>query len=152
MRTDAVGSGSCAAIGGGDRDADAVIIERVRRAQLEQVRVPHLRDEPQPEHDALSVALLERPVVPARQAVDRVAGGGLGESELVDVASELIPTVADAVGPRDEQLAAGASAHLVAGVAVEEVSTVQRIAADPAPTADHDQALSARAQFELLAR
>src|SRR5665213_2880795 len=114
MRTDAIGSGSRASIGGGERDADAVIIERVFRAKLKQVRVAHLRDELQPEHDALSVALLDRPAVPARQAVDRVACGGLGEGKLADVAAELIATVADAVGPRAEQLAAGTGAHRVA--------------------------------------
>src|SRR5665213_814142 len=143
MRTDAIGSGSRASIGGGERDADAVIIERVFRAKLKQVQVAHLRDELQPEHDALSVALLDRPAVPARQAVDRVACGGLGEGKLADVAAELIATVADAVGPRAEQLAAGTGAHLVARITVEEVSTVKRVAADPSPAADHDQALSA---------
>ena len=71
--------------------------------------------------DAVAAALVQLPVGPADETVDGVAVLGLRQRCLVLDPAELVASVANPVGPRDQQLTAPASAHLALGVAVEHV-------------------------------
>ena len=78
--------------------------------------------------------------------------GRLGEGELLLLAGERVPPVRDPIGPRDEALPAGASAHLGAGVTLEHVDAVDDVAAERrAHFGDHDP-LIAQPELELLSR
>ena len=94
-----------AGVGGGRRDREALVGERVLDRERERERVAGLRMEHVLQHDAARLALADAPAGPADEAVDRVLRLGLVERELVPPPVELVGAVLEPVRPRDQHLA-----------------------------------------------
>ncbi len=95
-------------------------------------------------------AVSELPVVPANEAVDRVAGARFGDGQLMLFAVEAVRAAGDAIGPRGEDLTARGLAHLVHRVALEHWSHLHRVRTEPA--AHFDRARPLVAELDLVLR
>jgi hypothetical protein len=68
----------------------------------------------------------------------------------VVLAAELVPAVGDPVRPRDQQLPPPAAAHLVLGIAVEDVGAAELVTAQAAADLDDGGPLVAVPKLDLL--
>ena len=90
-------------------------------------------------HDhPVRLALGSGPVLPADEAVDRVARLGLVERELVPAATELVGPSLEPVRPRHQHLAPAGRAHLGEPVAVEQIGVPDPVRTQPSPHLDDD--------------
>ena len=137
-------------VGGRDGDSEPGAGQAVDDLEAQGERVADLGVQHVGRDDTVLAALIELPVCPPDQAVDGVAVLGLGQRRLVVGPAELVPTVTDAVGPRDQQLTTAAGGHLVPGEAVEQVDTADGVAAQPGAHLGDDGALHAADQLDLL--
>ena len=119
--------------------------------QVERERIPGLRMEDMTEQNAVRLALPHLPAEPADEAVDGIRVLRLVERKLVPAALELVASVLQPVGPRNEQLTPTPGRHLVDAVPVHDVLTVDRVRPQPSAYLDGDRALLGEHHLELLA-
>ena len=150
MEAAPVGAGVGADVGRGRAHLEPTVRQRVLEAERQREGIARLGVEHVLQHDAVRLALGEAPRAPAHETVDGVSGLGLGQWELMAPAPELVAAVLEPVRPRHEHLAATRGAHLVRVVAVEDVSTGDRIRPQPAADLDDDGALVAVDELVLL--
>ena len=75
----------------------------------------------------------------------------LVDGELMPAPGELIASLRDPVGPRDEHLATARRAQLVGAVAVDDLTIALQVHAEPAADFGYDRPLIAVGDLELLA-
>src|SRR5262249_37093595 len=114
-------------------------------------RVAGLRMQRVLHHDAIRLPVGRSPCDPAHEAVDRVAGFGLGERKLVPAARELVGAVLEPARPGNEHLAPSGGSDLLFGVAVQDVAFADGVGAQTAADLDDDGALVSCANLDLLA-
>ncbi len=104
-------------------------------------------------HDhPVRLTVTNRPGLPADEAVDRVSVLGFVQLELMALPVELVAPVLQPVRPRDQDLTAARGARPAGWIAVEKVTPVGRIRANPAPDLVQDGSLVVGKELDLIAR
>jgi hypothetical protein len=103
------------------------------------------------ERDAVRIALLHVPGDPADETVDGIRVLGLGQRKLMPTPPELVASVLQPIGPRNEHLAPTCGRHLVDGVAIDDVPAVDGVRTETSAYLDDHDALAAEFDLELLA-
>jgi hypothetical protein len=103
-------------------------------------------------HDAVRVALGDRPPGPADEPVDRVPVLRLGQCELMASTVELVEPLLYAVRPRHQRVSSTGRAHFVRPVSVDHVDTIDGVRAQTPAELHHDRALVSESDLELLTR
>src|SRR5581483_6932526 len=139
--------GAVAEVLGARRDGEAVVVERVVDLEAERERIARLWMHDVLDDDARRLVLDRAPADPARETVDCVAGGRLGQRELVCLSLPHVAAAVDPVRPRHEDGAAARLRDLV-----DRVAEKWPVLAETAADLDDDRAAIAVRDLVLLAR